>query len=742
MSDASGSFEQRLQRLSPRLRPRAAEAPGSGHQWRIETIVLALVFVLLAVASVNDVVLGTHTNHRLVADLRTWRSYTGHNYKNISTEEDVHGFTTTDVVCGNTTPGPPKERTQLCLQLTGPVDRRAPRGARRLVPAAEGRRPAPLPLRLLRLGQGPRDLPAMSAVASVPRAAARTHGHRLPPWWPLAALVLLAAVLRLSTLDVQSFWYDEAFTPVHVLHSSLSATLHAVVHTENTPPLWYLIAWLDARVLGDGEIALRLPSALAGIATVPVVWAIAAELAGRRAALLAAALVAVNPLFVWYSQEARAYGLFVLTAALAMLCFVRALREPTRGRLALFALAGALALLSHYFAVFLLAPMVLWLLADPRARRAAVPVAAALALVGLALLPLISAQGGHGTQWIGRWALSSRLQAIPQYYLTGYSGAPLGHGVELLVALPLLALLALGAWRLLEREPAAPGGPATIPGGAERGVRGGAATTLGDGETARGGADTAPGGATAAMPTAASARSGAEGAAAGSLPSLRRAAWIVLSIAACGVLAPIVLVGFGADYLAPRNLVAAMVAVTVLLAILASAIDCDGAARGSALPAALRLGTWLAAALAVIFLVISIDVELSPRLQRGNWRGLARALARDGGAGGRAITTVELGAAPLEYYLPGLANLARHASVTVAEIDETGYAPLRASAGRAPAPGFHLSGRVNVDGLIAYRFVSSVPRLVSEAELRRHVITLAHPEVLVPTATRLTATAR
>ncbi len=98
-----------------------------------------------------------------------------------------------------------------------------------------------------------------------------------------------------------------------MLHASLGSTLRAVVHTENTPPLWYLIAWVDSRVLGDGEVALRLPSALAGIATVPVAWLIGSELAGRRAAVLAAALVAVNPLFVWYSQEARAYALFVFT---------------------------------------------------------------------------------------------------------------------------------------------------------------------------------------------------------------------------------------------------------------------------------------------------------------------------------------------------------------------------------------------------------------------------------------------
>ena len=120
------------------------------------------------------------------------------------------------------------------------------------------------------------------------------------------------------------------------------------MHTENTPPLWYLIAWADSRVLGTGEYALRLPSALAGIATVPLAWAIGRELTARRATAIAmAAFVAVNPLFVWYSQEARAYGLFVLFAALAMLCFLRALRVPGAARMAAFALSGSLALLSH-----------------------------------------------------------------------------------------------------------------------------------------------------------------------------------------------------------------------------------------------------------------------------------------------------------------------------------------------------------------------------------------------------------
>jgi hypothetical protein len=76
--------------------------------------------------------------------------------------------------------------------------------------------------------------------------------------------------------------------------------------------------------------------------------------------------------------------------------------------------------------------------------------------------------------------------------------------------------------------------------------------------------------------------------------------------------------------------------------------------------------------------------------------------------------------------------------VTVGEIDETGYAPLRESAGRPPARGFHLFERRDIDGLILYRFVSAVPRAVSEATLRAAVITKATPAVLVPAAARVT----
>jgi mannosyltransferase len=474
----------------------------------------------------------------------------------------------------------------------------------------------------------------------------------LAAWWPLAALVVGAAALRLSTLDLQSLWYDEAYVPVHTLHASLGATLEAVVHRENTPPLWYVLVWGWSRVFGTGEVALRLPSALVGVATVAVAWGIGRELAGQRAAIATAALVATNPLLVWYSQEARAYGLFVALTALAMWCWLRADSNPTPGRLAAFAVSGAAALATHYFAVFLIAPMCVWLLRRRERWKVTLPAVAAVGAVGVALVPLALAQGGHGTQWIGAWALASRLETIPQYYLTGYSGAPLGHGVELAVALTILAGMGYGLWRALT-------------------------------------------------------------------PREADAALLALGLAACGVLIPVAMAVAGADYLAPRNVVAAMVPLTAGIAVIVTARRTG------------RTGIALAGVIALAFLAVSVDVNLSPRLQRGDWRGLARAIGHSPEAD-RAITTVELGAAPLEYYLPPLHNAPLGSTVRVSEIDETGYPPLVAGAGEPPAPGFRLVAYREVNGLVLYRFVSATPRTISEAALREHVITAAHPEVLVP----------
>jgi hypothetical protein len=95
--------------------------PGGAQLWLAESVVLVLVGLLLATATGHDLSRQIHTNHRLSADKSTWRAYTHRDFHSLSVSQDISGLTTNEIVCGNTTPGLPKERVQLCLLVKGPV---------------------------------------------------------------------------------------------------------------------------------------------------------------------------------------------------------------------------------------------------------------------------------------------------------------------------------------------------------------------------------------------------------------------------------------------------------------------------------------------------------------------------------------------------------------------------------------------------------------------------------------------
>src|SRR6202034_4888561 len=108
-------------RLPEWARPLNEERQGLGSRRLAEDTILILIGVFLAHGTVNDVLLQTHVNHRLSADLLTWRTLTGHDYINLDTEQHIKTHTTRDTVCGNVSPGAPGARAQLCLAMTGPV---------------------------------------------------------------------------------------------------------------------------------------------------------------------------------------------------------------------------------------------------------------------------------------------------------------------------------------------------------------------------------------------------------------------------------------------------------------------------------------------------------------------------------------------------------------------------------------------------------------------------------------------
>src|SRR3954465_433426 len=235
----------------------------------------------------------------------------------------------------------------------------------------------------------------------------------------LVGLVVLAAVLRFATIDQQSYWLDEAFT-VGLLREDFPHMLKYMTETELTPPLYYVLAWPWAHVFGTGEAALRSFSALIGIAVVPVAYLAGREAVSRTAGVVTAALVAFNPLLVWYSQEARPYSLLVLLSALSLLFFLRGRRRVESRDLWRWALASALALLTHYFAAFLVVPEGLWLAWIWRPRAKAVVAGGMVAVVGIALIPLAAHERSKiGTGYIEGLSLRRRAIGVPEDFLTG-----------------------------------------------------------------------------------------------------------------------------------------------------------------------------------------------------------------------------------------------------------------------------------------------------------------------------------
>ncbi|MGZ4197471.1 MAG: glycosyltransferase family 39 protein [Solirubrobacteraceae bacterium] len=229
--------------------------------------------------------------------------------------------------------------------------------------------------------------------------------------WIVAVLIAIGAALRFGTIATQSYWLDEA-TTVHLMHLSFGAMLHQVHVNETTPPLYFIVAWLWAKVFGTSEAGLRSLSALLGTAAIPITYLCGRELVSRAAGLVAAALATVSPFVIWYSQEARSYMLFTVLCGLSFWLFARSLRDPSRRNLGWWAAASAGAMLTHFFAGFLVAPEGVWLVLKHR-NRVALIAAGAVAVVQLAILPMAIGDTSHPLQWIKVFPLAIRIKQVP-----------------------------------------------------------------------------------------------------------------------------------------------------------------------------------------------------------------------------------------------------------------------------------------------------------------------------------------
>jgi len=169
------------------------------------------------------------------------------------------------------------------------------------------------------------------------------------------ALVVLAtavgAALRLGGLDAQSFWTDE-----HIWSVTAARPPTEIMRLpDGYPPLYGLLLHVLVSAGLDSDWWLRLPSAIAGILSIPVLYVIGRRTEDPVRATAAAGLLAIHPFAIWYSQEAGVYALLALCALVSTAFFLAMLDDGRRRAAVGYAASACLGFGLHYYFAFVVA---------------------------------------------------------------------------------------------------------------------------------------------------------------------------------------------------------------------------------------------------------------------------------------------------------------------------------------------------------------------------------------------------
>ncbi|MCC6792573.1 MAG: glycosyltransferase family 39 protein [Thermomicrobiales bacterium] len=300
----------------------------------------------------------------------------------------------------------------------------------------------------------------------------------LPGWLSLRAIgiasfagvALIGAAVRISHLSNLSLWLDEGFSVLYSRQEWAAVSGTKGFYSPHPPGYFTLVKVSD--LLFADEIAGRMISVIAGIATIPVFYLLMAKVLDRRAAFVSALVLALSPIHLYYSQEARMYALVVFLIAVTYLALVSYNHRPHWAWAAVYGVAASLALWVDYSSFYALAPQVLYILVQLyRHRRAAAPLFVAGVLAVLSYAPWIPqvldsvdsanlVERRESYLGVDSSRITTALLAMMGYagdgsYFqtfreTAWNRWPDSRGILLIAALPVIGLGIYGLWRRWE----------------------------------------------------------------------------------------------------------------------------------------------------------------------------------------------------------------------------------------------------------------------------------------------------
>jgi len=146
----------------------------------------------------------------------------------------------------------------------------------------------------------------------------------------LAVILLLAASLRFGLADY-SLWFDE-YASLFFAHQPFTRLWSVWMVRETNPALFYSILRSWIMLIGPmGPVLLRVPSIVASLLTIAVVYHGLSRVYGQKAAAFAALLLAVSAQQIFYAHQVRGYSFFALAIAVSFFSLTHIVTANERG---------------------------------------------------------------------------------------------------------------------------------------------------------------------------------------------------------------------------------------------------------------------------------------------------------------------------------------------------------------------------------------------------------------------------
>ncbi|WP_370572961.1 glycosyltransferase family 39 protein, partial [Methanomethylovorans sp.] len=175
----------------------------------------------------------------------------------------------------------------------------------------------------------------------------------------LIAITLLGALLRIYRLGHQSIWLDEGASFGYI-QETFGGTWAKAIESSQAPLHMVFLHFMT--LFSSSEFSLRFPSAIFGTLTIPVTYFMGKRFFGKEEGIISAFLLAISMMHLWYSQEARMYAQMLLFASMSLYFFYVAVHDNNRNSWVLYIISSTLAFYSHYYAVFVFIPEVVFYL--------------------------------------------------------------------------------------------------------------------------------------------------------------------------------------------------------------------------------------------------------------------------------------------------------------------------------------------------------------------------------------------